>query len=173
MMLKKLENISHRLNWWAAVYISGGCTLAMMGLLVSDAILRNLFGIPVRHLIAISELLLVWVCLAAFAHGLITGVHVRVTILLNYMPRRLRLWCEILACLIGTVAFAFLTYYGAIYWWTSFITKESAMTAIRSPVWVSKPAVPLAAALMTFEFLIQLIRVLRVGRVVEIKEGAL
>jgi len=172
-MLKKLENLSRSINWWSAIYISGGCTLLMMVLMVADAILRTLFNIPVRPLIAISEILLVWVCLAAFAHGLITGVHVRVTLVLNYLPQRLRLACEVLADLIGLVAFAFVAYYGALYWWDSWVTKESAMTSIRSPVWVAKPAVPLAGALMTFEFLLRLIRVLRTRTASAEKEGAL
>lgn len=163
--LNKLEELSRRINWWVATYISGGCILAMMAMMVIDATMRSIFNLPVRALIAFSEILLVWVCLTAFAHGLITGVHVRVTMVLNFMPRRLRLVCEVLADSIGLLCFALVTYYGWFYFWDSWVTKESAMTSIRSPVWLAKPAVPLAGALMTFEFLLRLIHTLRTGHI--------
>ena len=167
MTLTKLENISRRVNRWVAIYISGGGVLAIMAMMVIDATMRTVFNIALLGLVAWSELLMVWVCLAALAYALITGVHVRMSIVLMHLPRRLQLGCEVFAYLVGLVGFAFITCYGGLHFWEAWLIKEEAETTVRSPIWLGKGVIPIAAGLMAFEFLLRLIRTLRVGHVLE------
>ena len=160
MLLEKLDEFSRVVNRDAAIYISGGATLAIMGMMVVDAVLRTFFNIALSWLVAVSEILMVWVTLAALGYALVQGTHVRVTILLLHFPPRIQRVCEGITYFIGFAAFAFITYYGVWYAWRAWLLKEEAMTGIRSPIWAAKPAIPFVAALFSFECLIKFVRIL-------------
>jgi TRAP-type C4-dicarboxylate transport system permease small subunit len=147
-----------------ATYVCGGCSLAIMAMMVLDATLRTFFNIALRGLVAISEILMVWVTLAALAHALIQGTHVRVTLVLHRLPPRFQAVCEFLTYLIGFVAFGFITYYGWFYFWRAWLVRETAMTGIRSPIWAAKPAIPFAAFLFSIECFLKLMGIIFRGR---------
>ena len=156
-MLTRMENLSRKINRWVAIFISGGCTLAIMGMMVIDSTMRSLFNMPLKPLAAFSEILMVWVCLAGLAHALITGVHVRMTMITGMLTPRVRKAAEIFTDVVGMAAFGFVTYFGWLYCWDSWMVKETAMTGIRSPIWIAKPAIPFSSFLVSVEFLIRLI----------------
>lgn len=159
MWMDRLENFSRNINRNVSIYISGVLCLVIMAMMVADAVLRTFFNIALGGLISLSEIMMVWITLAPLGYALVKGVHVRVTIVLDLLPLRLHKFCEFLTYFVGFAAFAFITYFGWLYFWRAWLVKETAMGGIHSPVWIAKPAIPFAAALFSFECLLRLIRI--------------
>lgn len=169
-MLRKIEAANHRVNKRLATYVSGIGILSVMTILIVDATLRTIFAKPLLWVIDISEIILAWIVFAAFAYALITGAHVRMTILVSRLPSRLRSGCDIFANLMGIGFFALLTYLAVPYFWKSFLIQEIPMAAVETPVWLGKLAMPVGMSLMFVVFLLRFIRSLHPTREV-IEEG--
>lgn len=163
-MLSKVEAVIHRMNKRLAIYVSGVSLIAVMALLVADASLRTFFAKPILWMIDVGEILLAWIVFAAFAYALITGTHVRMTLVTDRLPSRLRSGCETFGNLTGVVFFVILTIIAVPYFWESFLEKETPMAAVGTPVWLGKLALPIGCILMLVVFLVRLARSLRPER---------
>ncbi len=121
------------------------------------------------------EIIVAWLVFTALAYALITNYHVRVTLVLDRLPIRARIWCEIIVSLIGVILFGFLLYGAIPHAWDSFLLKETPMSPARTPLWLAKIAVPVGVFVMLVQFIIRFLRTLRPTReVIErvIKEEA-
>ena len=121
------------------------------------------------------EIIVSWLVFTAFAYALITGYHVRVTLVLDRLPIRARLWCEIIGSLIGIILFGFLLYGAIPHAWDSFLLKETPMSPARTPLWLAKMAVPVGVFIMLVQFIIRFMRTVRptrevIERVIEEEE---
>lgn len=163
-MLRKIEAASRRVNRRLALYVSGIGILLIMTLLIAHASMRTFFAKPITGVFDISEIILAWIVFTAFAYALITGAHVRMTLVLDRLPRRLRSGCEIFANLMGVSFFAVLTIMAVPFFWESFLIKEVPQSPIPSPVWLGKLAMPIGTFLISVVFLVRLIRSLRPKR---------
>lgn len=163
-MLHRIEAANRIVNKKLATYVSGIGILSVMTILIVDAALRTLFASPLLWVIDISEIILAWIVFAAFAYALITGAHVRMTLVVDRLPPRLRLGCEFFANIMGVGLFAVLTYLAVPYFWKSWLIKEVPMAAVETPVWLGKLAMPVGSSLMFVVFLIRFIRLLRPKR---------
>ena len=163
-MLRKLESANYRLNRRLCLYISGWGLMLIMALLILDAGLRTFFARPIWGMMDIIEIILVWIVFAAFAYALITGHHVRMTLVVDRLPPRVRPKFEIFGSLIGVAFFGTFTYLACIYFWESFLAKEVPMSPIPSPVWLGKASLPVGGLFILFSFVFRLIRSLRPTR---------
>lgn len=163
-MLRQIEAANRKVNKRLATYVSGIGILSVMIILIVDASLRTIFAKPLLWVLDISEIILAWIVFAAFAYALITGAHVRMTILVSRLPSRLRSGCDIFANLMGIGLFALLTYLAVPYFWKSFLIQEIPMAAVETPVWLGKLAMPVGSILMLVAFLIRLMRSLHPTR---------
>ena len=127
------------------------------------------FGKPIVGMLDVVKILLAWLVFAAFAYALITGAHVRMSLVVDRLSSRLRSVCEVFGSLMGIAFFAVFTYLACTYFWTSFLIKEVPMSPIPSPVWLGKLAMPIGGIFILFSFVIRLIRSLRATR--EVVEG--
>ena len=121
------------------------------------------------------EIIVAWLVFTALAYALITNYHVRVTLVLDRLPIRARIGCEIIVSFIGVILFGFLLYGAIPHAWDSFLLKETPMSPARTPLWLAKIAVPVGVFIMLVQFIIRFLRTLRPTReVIErvIKEEA-
>lgn len=165
--IEKIEGVNHEVNRKLSLYISGGGIIVAMALLIVDASMRTFFSRPIWGMLDVIEIILVWLVFAAFAWALITGTHVRMSLVKDRLPSRLRSGCEIFSNLMGIGFFALFTYLAIPYFWTSFLVKETPMSPIPSPVWLGKAVMPIGGIMMLIAFIIRLIRTLRKGEVFE------
>jgi len=163
-VISKIETTSTRWNRRVAVYISGICIILITVLLVTDASLRTFFAKPIVGIIDIIEIILAWIVFTAFAHALITGAHVRMTLVVGRLPFRFRPGFDVFGSLIGVVFFALLTFLAVPYFWQSWLIKEVPMSPLATPVWLGKAAMPIGSLLMLAAFIIRLMRSLRPKR---------
>ena len=160
-MISKIEMTSIRWNRRLAIYVSGICTLLVTLLLVVDASLRTFFAKPIVGIIDIIEIILAWIVFTTFAHALITGAHVRMTLIVSRLPFRFRPGLDVFGSLIGVAFFALLTVLAVPYFWQSWLIKEVPMSPMATPVWLGKAAMPIGSFIMLTAFVIRLIRSFR------------
>ncbi len=160
-IILKAESISRGVNRKVAIGLSGVGMILLASALVVDASMRTLFNMPILALDRIAEALLVWIIFAAFAYALITHAHVRVTLVVDRLPHRIRLGCEIFSNLVGLGFFAILTFVTWSYFWESWVIREVIYGPVRMPFWPIKLSMPVGFSFITVEFLIRLLHILR------------
>jgi len=149
--------------------------MGMTFLLLFESARRTIMATTTWGLYETIEIIVAWLVFTALAYALITNYHVRVTLVLDRLPIRGRLWCEIIVSLIGVILFGFLLYGAIPHAWDSFLLKETPMSPARTPLWLAKMAVPVGVFVMLVQFIIRFLRTLRPTReVIErvIKEEA-
>jgi len=170
-MISKIETTSTKWNRRLAIYISGIGVLLVTVLLIVDASLRTFFNKPILGMIDVIEIFLAWIVFIAFAHALSTGAHVRMTLVVDRLPLRVWAGCGIFGSIIGVAFFAILTVLAVPYFWESWLVKEVPVSAVRTPVWLGKAAMPIGSFTMFTAFVIHLMRSLQPKReVVEEEE---
>lgn len=160
-MLTKIRDISRRVNEWSAANISGSVMLVATFLMTADVIMRGLLGDPIRGVIEICETMMVWIIYAAVGHALITGNHVRVTLVLNRLSPRLRSKFEVFVNFVGFGFFAVLTCQAGWFFWNAWVLKTVPMALIGVPIFYAAVFMPIGCAFISIHFLIRLMCRLR------------
>lgn len=163
-MLAKLEAASHKWNRWIVSLFGGVIFMTLTFMLVFESLRRTIVDKSIWGLYDISEILNVWLVITAFAYALITAYHVRVTLVLDRLPTKGRLACEIIASLIGIAMFSFLLWGAIPHAWDSFVLKETPMSPARVPMYLGKIGMVPGLALMLIQFIIRFARQVRPTR---------
>jgi len=133
------------------------CLFVVIGLLAVDVIGRYVFDRPTLISYEITGYLLVGITFLALAYGLREGSHVKVTILVDYLPASLRKW---LALIMDSVALIFII---VLMWKSidlvrlSLETGTLSMTFLATPMWIPQLIVPIGLGMLVLEVLHQLV----------------
>ncbi len=152
-VLQRIETASRRFNEVLAT-IAGGITIAMMMLVVVDVTGRELFNSPITGGLETAQIMLAYLIFLSFTYALVVGGHVRMTLVMDRLGRRLRLVAELLAGALGFTLFSLLTWGGWVQFWDSWVVKEYMPAAVELPFWVPKFAVPVGMFLISLQFII-------------------
>ena len=157
-MLKRVRNISNRINWCFAIYVAGACLFIVTGLIVEDATSRTFFNYGFMGMQDVLKIFLAWLASVGMAYALITGRHVRVTLFTLRMPPLARSGCELFTDIIGVSFFTFLTILAWPYFWESMLIREVPMAPVPVPLWMAKLALAIGSTLLATEFWLRLIQ---------------
>ena len=176
-MLAKLEAASHKWNRWIVAVGGGMIFMTLTFLLTFESLRRTLVAKSIWGLYDICEILTAWLVFTAFAYALITGYHVRVTLVLDRLPVKARLACEIIASIIGITMFSFFLWGAIPHAWASFVLKETPMSPARVPMYIGKIGMVPGVAFMLFQFIIRFARQVRptpevIKKIIEEEEKA-
>ena len=138
--------------------------MGMTFLLLFESARRTIMSTTTWGLYETIEIIVAWLVFTALAYALITNYHVRVTLVLDRLPIRARIVCEIIVSLIGVILFGFLLYGAIPHAWDSFLLKETPMSPARTPLWLAKMAVPVGVFIMLVQFIIRFMRTVRPTR---------
>jgi TRAP-type C4-dicarboxylate transport system permease small subunit len=109
-----------------------------------------------------------WFCAAAsffaMAHAFKHGDFVRVTLLLESVPPRVRRWLEIVCLAIGSVAVGYLAWWANKFTYDSYTFNEVAQGLLPIPVWIPQASFALGSILLFIALVDELVIVLRGGR---------
>jgi TRAP-type C4-dicarboxylate transport system permease small subunit len=99
----------------------------------------------------------------AFANALNGGAHIRVSILLNAVPARIKLVLEVWCFAIATAVAAYFVYYAYwfVYWSWKFNEVSQAQDA--SPLWIPQSVMVIGGGILCIAFLDNLVSVLTRG----------
>lgn len=164
-MLEKIQKASPKFNRWLSISAGGFLMLVITFLMVGGAFSRALFGFSFAGDIEICETMMVWIVLSGVAYALITGAHVRVVLVLNRLPSRIRSGFEIFSNIVGLGFFAILTWASWSFFWVALVEMRVPMAPLGVPLFIGAVFLPIGCGLMSLQFLIYLIAALRLTRV--------
>lgn len=108
-----------------------------------------------------------WLCAAAaffaMAHAFRHGDFVRVTLLLEHVPRRVRRGLDLLCLAIGLVSVGYLTWWATAFTWESYEFAEMATGLVVIPIWIPQSTFVIGCWLLLLAVLDELVTVLRGG----------
>lgn len=147
-----------------ALYLASGALagvfLVLIGALVLAQIVARLLGTIVPSADDFARLCMAASSFLGLAYTLRSGGHIRVTLLLDSLPRSARHAAEI-GCLAAAVLLTgFFAYYTLDMSWDSFVYKDLTIGLIPIPKWIPQAAMSLGCVLMFVAFVEDLIAVL-------------
>jgi TRAP-type C4-dicarboxylate transport system permease small subunit len=164
-MLNQIQNTSKKINEYAA--IASGILLGLAALtIVAYALARAFFDTTLFRFYYWTQIAMSWLIFMGFAYALITGVHVKVTLVLTRLPLRFRRWLDVVVCAIGSVFCIVLSVTVWPYFWESFRIKENvfAPMGIIAPLWLAKLGMALGISFFLIQFIIDFIQAIRLTR---------
>ncbi len=141
----------------SVAWLCGSVVVLLALMICVDVFLRFVFNAPLPASVEATVLLLPWIAFPPFFCALITGTHVRVTLVTDQLPPRVQLAFLIFSNIVGLALFSGVTYWGWLHFWESFIVKEVMLAAVQLPWWVAKLAFPVGMFLMAVVFLNMLV----------------
>jgi TRAP-type C4-dicarboxylate transport system permease small subunit len=106
-----------------------------------------------------------WLCAAAsffaMAHAFRHGDFVRVTLLLDSVPPRVRRALDVVCLLIAAVAVAYLTYWATSFTWESYEFAEMATGLLVIPIWIPQSTFVIGCWLLLLAMIDELVGVVR------------
>ena len=108
-----------------------------------------------------------WLCAAAaflaMAHAFRHGDFVRVTLLLDSLPKRLRRMLDVTCLFIALVAVGYLTWWATAFTWESYQFAEVATGLVVIPIWIPQSSFVVGCWLLLIAMVDELVNVLRGG----------
>ena len=100
----------------------------------------------------------------AFAYALNHGAHIRVSIVLNAVPRKVRRWLDVWCFAIGAAVMWYFVWYGwrFVYWSWKFGDVSQGQDA--TPLWIPQSAMLLGAVILAIALTDHLIHVIATGK---------
>ncbi|WP_420022790.1 TRAP transporter small permease subunit [Cereibacter azotoformans] len=151
-------------------YLGALSLLGILGLIAAEILSRNLFSHSIHFSWDLAGYFMGTCFLLASGSALKGGSHVRVTALLEALPRAVARVLEFAACLVGLGICVYLTWALAEMAWLSGQRGSTAATSFRVPLVYPQAALATGAALLTLQCLAQILRLLR-GEAVSVGPG--
>jgi TRAP-type C4-dicarboxylate transport system permease small subunit len=147
-------------RWISIVFawISGSVLLILALMITIDVSLRFAINDPLPAAPETSVLLLPWIVFPAFICALISGAHVRVSLVTDRLSSRVQSRFELFTDIGGLILFSVITYWGYVHFQESFVVREVMLAAIPLPWWAGKLALPIGAFVMTLGYLNKLVQ---------------
>ncbi|MFN4089498.1 MAG: TRAP transporter small permease [Alphaproteobacteria bacterium] len=145
--------------YFAAAILAGVC-LVFIAVLVLAQIGGRAAGIFVRGADQIVGYLLAASTFLALAHTFATGGHIRIELLLETMPKRLRHAFEIACLTAATGLIGYFAWHASVMTWQSHQFRDIAPGLIAMPLWIPQIAVSVGLWIMFVAVLDGLVTVL-------------
>ena len=141
----------------AFAWIAGTLVLAMMFLVTSDVLLRQLFNQPVAGTFELMEMGMVGVVYLGVAFVQRQRGHISIEMATDWLPPRGRRLLEAFGSLIGLAFAAFLTWRGAVYAWDAFYTGSYVGSVLKLPLWPARALIPVGSAVLSARLVVDTI----------------
>ncbi|GAA5234780.1 TRAP transporter small permease [Verticiella sediminum] len=135
--------------------------LASIGVLISGQIVGRMFG----HQIPSADDFAAW-CLAAsiflaLPYALLHGAHIRVTLVLQFLPEKAVKPYEIIATLIAIALSAWGAWHAIFFVYESYAYNEISQGMLRVPLWIPQLSMPVGLTLFALMLVRHLVLALR------------
>lgn len=141
--------------------VSAVVVLLLMVLIIADITGRYILNHPVPMTYEVSSFMLVFIVFLAMAATQRRGAHIRVELFTLRLSPRTRAFLDIVACVLGIMIYATITYQGFTWAWTSWKVGDYVAGLINIPRYPSQFVVPLGAAILCLQFMADTIQHLR------------
>lgn len=145
----------------AAARVAGIGLMVMACLGVADIIGTQFLGLPVPGTVEITRALMVFCIMLGLALAEADGKHIRVEILIERLPPKLRRYFNLLAPLSMAILFAAIAWFGWDALLQSVASKEYDEGSIAIPGWPSRLALAVGATMMVAQSIFRMREVFR------------
>ncbi|AZB65707.1 TRAP transporter small permease [Cereibacter sphaeroides] len=142
-------------------YLAALCLLGILVLVAAEIFSRNLLAYSIHFSWDLAGYFMGTCFLLASGSALKGGSHVRVTALLESMPRAVGRTLEFAACLVGLAICAYMSWALIEMAWLSAQRGSTAATSFRVPLVYPQAALATGATILTLQCLAQILRLLR------------
>lgn len=153
-----------RIDLWEGVFndiVAASILLVMMMLVVSNVVGRYVLNIPIQGTIEITEFLMVGIVFLTLSCAQAKRNHIRVEIFYMRFPRKIQLWLDLLAYLLGFIIIALITWQGWLSFWDSLKFREATDGYIAFPVYPARSLIPIGCFLFCLRFIVDIIDVIK------------
>jgi TRAP-type C4-dicarboxylate transport system permease small subunit len=147
------------------IVLTGVALVILTFMITTDVVTRFGFNRPLPATTEISELLMAYIVFLTMGYTLMVGLHIRITVLFEYVPAGWRVYFDLLANVLGLGFCAVVTYYAWQFFMHSFSIREEMLAVVPLPWYVGKFAMPLGFFVFTLHYLVQCLET--VGTLVE------
>lgn len=135
--------------------------LCLIGVIVAAQIGSRLFGLQIPAADDFAAWCMAASIFLALPYAMLRGDHIRVTLLLQFLPTRAKYVYEIVATMIAMALTAWCAWQAAQFVHESFIYNELAQGMIALPLWIPQSSMPIGLSLFALMLLRRLVRCLR------------
>lgn len=140
--------------------IGGIATFTIMVLIDANALGRKIFNAPVPGSVELTEALMALLIMLPMAYTQCKGEHLRVTLLLDHLPYPLRRFLFTVTTIFAALFVAAMAYALYLFALRSFRIDEYVWGAhFRFPIYPVKGLICVGAAMLSFQFMLDAIRV--------------
>jgi C4-dicarboxylate transporter DctQ subunit len=146
-------------DWTAGLLITAGIALIFIGV-----IMRYVFNSPLGWIEEISGYIIVWGILIGAVVALRDNHHIRVDMLYQFFPKRVKHWVDIFSNAVGLIFALFLVIFGIKgIFLDPFSVYQMELTSIGEGValWKVYVVMPIIGFLLTLRFVVRIIRLLK------------
>jgi len=128
----------------------------LMLIIVGNVALRFL-GYPLPGALELSELCLAVVIFSSLAYTQIMGEHVRIGLVYDRLPSKIRFSLALLSLVLGLTFCVFLMWQSGMEGFNAYVAKEFSFGLIKFPTWIPKLVIPVGGFLLGVELLFEII----------------
>jgi TRAP-type transport system small permease protein len=142
------------------ISITGIALVILTFMITLDVITRFAFNHPMPATTEISELLMAYIVFLTVGYTLSLGLHIRITVLFEYIPPRWKTYFDLLTDVLGLGFCALITYHSWQFFMHSFSIREEMLAVVPLPWYVGKFAMPVGFLIFTLRYIVQCIETL-------------
>ncbi len=158
-MIRRIVDTIDSISRGAAI-IGGICLLAMSILMLTEVVCRNYLNFSLVFSWEYSSYLMATVFFLTAAFTLLVKGHVRVFLLAEALPEKIRFALEVMATATGMCIAGFVTYALADFTYQSFIRGARTFLPSETLLWPPQAVITLGAFLLTLQLFARLVRLL-------------
>ena len=143
------------------VYIMGLAVFAMMLMGTADVIGTKFAKWPIPGAYESTAALMVVVVFSGIAYAQLKKRHISVALVVNRLPARAREVLNLAGLVLGAVYFGVLAWRCSLFFWSSWLLKESEASLIHFPLYPSKFIMVVGASLMFLQLLVNIFHAIR------------
>ena len=148
-MLRSIDRLSELAGYASAVLI-----LISMLVVCYGVLLRYVFGVSTVWQLELSTYFLMFAAFVGGAYGLKHGDHVNLSLIVERLPERIRLYVRLLASVLGFVFVAIVAVIAWFLWWETTEAGRTSGTAWTLPLTYPYLIVPLGMTLIALQYLV-------------------
>lgn len=144
--------------------LAGGFFLIGCSLVVYGVIVRYVFNQPIFWVDEISTYFLLWGILLGWSMAERAGKHISVSLLYDFLPRKMQFSISIFEKICSLLFSAFLSV-ASIFLWLHYYNNSQVSTNAQISLWIVYLIMPIASLLLLIRFLEELSHIFRTGEI--------
>lgn len=139
--------------------------VVMMFLVCGDIIGRYILRTPIVGAYEINEFLMAGIIFIGFAYSQAQKAHLSIDLLFGRLPQATQYFLNIFNLVVTFLFYGLIAWRGVVGSWEAYALDDKTAGLVRIPYWPAKAVIPLGAALLCSQIILDLVETVRARRV--------